>query len=175
MHSKACRICGTAKPLGEFHRAAGMRDGHRNECRDCFRALSRDRYRRNRERYIAGVKRWQQENSDRLNEYRRARRQLPEVKRQQRSGYYLRTYGVSADDVDAMLEAQGGGCAICLRRPERQASLHLDHDHQTGWLRGVLCSTCNQALGHLRDDPVLIERAVVYLRQRGVAPLETEA
>lgn len=169
MDEKPCRICGQIQPLESFHRATGMRDGHRNECRDCFRAIARERYQRDPAKAIAQVKRWQQENAERLNAYRRARNQLLEVKRQQRDGYYRRTYGLSADAVDKMLMEQGGGCAICGDRPERLASMHLDHDHERGQLRGLLCLSCNQGLGKFRDDPDVLARAIVYLRQRGAA------
>ena len=79
--------------------------------------------------------------------------------------YYRRTYGVTADEVNAMLEAQGGGCAICGVKPERLASMHLDHDHERGHLRGLLCLSCNQALGHFRDDPALLRAAAGYLER----------
>lgn len=166
MAEKRCRVCGESKSLDQFHRAKGMRDGHRNECLDCFRLMSRERYKRDPAKAIAQVKRWQQANADRLNAYRRERRLEPAVKRQQRDGYYRRTYGISADEFDAMLDAQGGRCAICGVQPERLASMHVDHDHEHGHLRGLLCLSCNQGLGQFRDDPSLLLRAVVYLRQR---------
>lgn len=146
-----------------------MRDGHRSECRDCFRVIARERYQRDLAKAIARVKRWQQANAERLNAYRRTRRELPEVKRQLRDGYYRRTYGLSAGEVEVMLDEQHGGCAICRDRPERLASMHLDHDHETGQLRGLLCLSCNQGLGKFRDDPALLLRAIVYLRERRTA------
>ncbi len=66
MVQKSCRICGATKPLTEFHRAKDMRDGHRNECKVCFRERSKARYAANPEKYIAGVKRWQQQNRERV-------------------------------------------------------------------------------------------------------------
>ena len=163
MDQKPCRICGRIQPLESFHRAAGMRDGHRNECRDCFREIARARYRADPEKAKAAVKRWQQENSERLNAYRRERNAKPEVKRRLRDGYYRRTYGVSADEVDEMLRRQGGGCAVCGDKPERLASMHLDHDHEAGRLRGLLCLSCNQGIGKFRDDPDLLRAAADYL------------
>ena len=78
--------------------------------------------------------------------------------------YYRRTFGISVDDFDAMLEAQGGRCAICRTRPEREASLHVDHCHDSGRIRGILCLNCNQGVGTFGDDPALLERAASYLR-----------
>jgi hypothetical protein len=78
--------------------------------------------------------------------------------------YYRRTFGVSADEFDRLLAEQGGGCAICGVIPKRAASLHLDHDHDTGAIRGILCLSCNQGVGQFRDDPGLLEKAARYLR-----------
>ena len=79
--------------------------------------------------------------------------------------YYRRTFGITADAVDELIADQDGACAICGRRPERLASLHLDHDHHTGQIRGLLCSTCNQGLGQFKEDPDLLEAAAAYLRR----------
>lgn len=171
MDTKSCRICGVSKSLDSFHRARDMRDGHRNECKECFREISRRRYQQDPAKAIAQVKRWQQENSERLNAYRRNRRQLPEVKRRERDGYFRRTYGIAADEFDDLLARQGERCGICGRRPEREASIHVDHDHETGAIRGLLCITCNQGLGLFGERPELLLRAAVYLRNGGVLPL----
>jgi len=75
--------------------------------------------------------------------------------------YHLRRrYGLTSADVDAMIEAQGGTCATCDAKPE-----HVDHDHRTGKVRGVLCFNCNQALGNVRDDPTTLQELTRYLRQ----------
>jgi hypothetical protein len=164
---KRCSICGVTKPFDDFYRAKGMRDGHRSDCKACNQARKRERYAADPARYIAMVRRWQRANPDRMRTYRNERNARPEVKRQQRDMYYRRTYGVSADEVDAMLDAQNGRCAICGERaPDRLASMHLDHDHEHGQLRGLLCLSCNQGLGKFRDDPTVLLRAIVYLRQR---------
>ncbi|MGH9211751.1 MAG: endonuclease VII domain-containing protein [Acidimicrobiales bacterium] len=78
--------------------------------------------------------------------------------------YYRRTFGISADEFDALLEKQGGGCAICGTCPERVASLHLDHDHVTGRGAGRSRLSCNQGIGKFRDDADLLELAAQYLR-----------
>jgi hypothetical protein len=163
--SKQCRICGETKVLSEFYRTPGARDGHRNECKGCNRAAKRARYAADPAKYIGMVERWQRANPERVRAVRQAWNATPERKRKQRDTYYGRTYGVSADEVDAMLVAQGGGCAICGERPERLASMHLDHDHMTGSLRGLLCIDCNQGLGKFRDDPEVLMAAIGYLRR----------
>lgn len=167
MDEKQCRICGAIQPLTEYHRATGMRDGHRNECKTCFRAIARKRYLADPQKAKDAVKRWQSENPERLRAYQAEYRQRPERKRAMRDLYYLRTHGISADEADEILERQNGRCAICCRPArERLGSMHLDHDHKTGRIRGFLCVDCNHGIGKLRDSPELLLRAVVYLRQR---------
>jgi hypothetical protein len=158
-------MCGEVKPLDDFYRSAGMRDGHRNDCKACNLALKRKRYALDPDKHKAMVKCWQRANAEHVNAYQRELRAKPEQKRKQRDAYCRRTFGISADDFDALLEGQGGGCAICGCVPEREASFHLDHDHLTGDIRGILCLSCNQALGHFRDDAGLLERAAVYVRR----------
>jgi hypothetical protein len=57
-----------------------------------------------------------------------------------------------------MIEAQGGTCAVCPGPPQ-----HVDHDHETGEVRGILCFNCNQALGNVRDDPKTLRGLARYL------------
>lgn len=73
-------------------------------------------------------------------------------------------YGMTVDDYEALVLAQGGVCAICNGRPGRKR-LAVDHDHATGAVRGLLCEACNLALGGFRDDPTLLLRAAEYLAQ----------
>jgi hypothetical protein len=166
MGPKRCTKCGEVKPLNEFYAMRGMRDGHRNDCIECNKAAKRERHARNPEPYRERARQWADDNPERRAAYQAEYRQRPEVKRRARDAYFLRTYGLSADEVDEMLDAQNGGCAICGARPERLASMHIDHDHEHGHLRGLLCVSCNQGLGQFRDDAALLLRAIVYLRQR---------
>lgn len=165
MFSKACKWCGSTKPLDQFYRDRAARDGHRPECKACTTARRRAWYAANRQREISRVKAWQQANPDRVNENHRRNNARPERKRALRDQYYRRTFGISADDSAALLAQQGGGCAICGKRPERAASLHLDHCHDTGAIRGILCLSCNQGLGKFREDADLLDAAARYLRQ----------
>lgn len=71
-------------------------------------------------------------------------------------------YGIGAHEVDAMVELQGGVCLICSRPLDGKA--HVDHDHVTGVVRGILCFNCNGGLGQFGDDPARLRAALAYLR-----------
>lgn len=77
-------------------------------------------------------------------------------------GWKLGRYGITKADFDSLMLAQGGLCPIC-RDP--LTAPHVDHDHRTGAVRGILCMSCNVALGHLGDDVGRVSRAVEYLSQ----------
>lgn len=97
----------------------------------------------------------------------RYRREHPEVYRRAAFKLY---HGVERDEADRMIAAQGGLCAICCREPSKIyrghcSRLHVDHDHRTGKVRGMLCIACNRALGCARDDPKVLEAMAAYLRK----------
>jgi hypothetical protein len=169
VQQKWCNTCFELKSLEDFYRSAGMRDGHRNDCKSCNLAAKQARYDADPAKAIERVRVWQKANRDRVNESNRRLNSTPERKRKQRDSYYRRTFGMSADEFDAMLEAQGGVCALCGERPEREASLHVDHCHETGAVRGILCLSCNQGLGKFRESAELLERAAAYLRSTRAA------
>ena len=171
---KRCKKCGLLKPLGEFYRAVGMRDGVRSDCKACNAAASKARYLADPAAAVTRVKRWQQANPDRVNAYRRVHRAEPAVKRAERSSYLKRKYGITLDEYDAMLARQGGGCGICGSTPSGRISLHVDHDHGTGRIRGLLCFVCNSSLGEL-DDPDLLRAALRYVEPPAERDLLIEA
>ncbi|SRR6266568_8208442 len=84
-----------------------------------------------------------------------------------------RQYGLTHDEYMALLEAQGGACAICGGSAQQRA-LAVDHDHVTSAIRGLLCDRCNPMLGYARDSIAILEAAIEYLkRESGIdaAPL----
>lgn len=71
-------------------------------------------------------------------------------------------YKIDRDTYDQMYEACGGSCEIC----NSTNALVVDHCHTTGGVRGLLCHSCNVALGHAKDSPVLLKRMIKYLERR---------
>lgn len=82
-----------------------------------------------------------------------------------RTRNYKRNYGLTIEDYDQMFEDQDGRCVICGAESPGSKRKHffIDHDHETGKIRGLLCGHCNTALGQFKDDPVTIELAIEYL------------
>jgi hypothetical protein len=99
--------------------------------------------------------------SRRLAKNRQKYRENPEPwKKRQRKSDLKRFYGLTEERFAEMLAETGGYCPICEHAMTPPA---VDHDHETGEVRGLLCRRCNSALGMLRDDPITIERAANYL------------
>jgi len=71
---------------------------------------------------------------------------------------------MTLDEYNALLLAQGAACALCLAPQTSGARLCIDHCHDTGKVRGLLCATCNSAIGLLGDTAERVQRAVEYLR-----------
>lgn len=94
--------------------------------------------------------------------------------------YLLRRYGITLDQYNDMVAAQNGVCALC-GQPEKRLSrsdfnktprrLAVDHNHQTGKIRGLLCHDCNVAIGFLRERPELIRKVIDYLESHQDAAL----
>lgn len=160
---KRCSKCGEIRPLSEFYKAKGTRDGLRGDCRSCFQARAKARYPLVRDRAIVRSRQWREDNIEQFRENQRRMRSNPEFKERSRAGHLLRKYGLSLEQYDDLLATQGGVCAICKRPPQGTFSLHVDHDHRTGRVRGLLCFRCNNALGDLDDDPSLLRAALRYL------------
>ena len=88
----------------------------------------------------------------------------------------LRRFGVTAEEVADIFLGQNGRCAICrAKEPSGSGDWHIDHDHVTGKIRGLLCNRCNLAIGLLQDDPDVMDSAARYVREpvsRGPAALK---
>ena len=74
-------------------------------------------------------------------------------------------YGITPEDYDAMFDSQSGRCAICGtdRAGGSGDRLHVDHSHETGEVRGLLCGNCNRGIGHFKDSPDTLREAADYL------------
>ena len=78
----------------------------------------------------------------------------------------LRKYGLTQAEYNSLYALQLGGCGICGVRLDH--SCHVDHDHETQRVRGLLCSDCNTGMGLFKDDRYLLLRAAQYIKDSNV-------
>lgn len=130
---KLCPTCCKTKPSGDFGSAPGRPDGLKGVCTECERKSMH------------------------------AYRQTDRGRLAMRKVNLKRSYGISLEQYEEMLERQNGVCAVCERKCSVHPNLSVDHDHVTGKVRGLLCNKCNTALGKLRHDPKILRRAIAYL------------
>jgi len=82
----------------------------------------------------------------------------------QRRSTLKHRYGLTIEQWETMVADQNGACLICSLRPESENFLHVDHNHLTGEVRGLLCNNCNVGLGYFADNPERLMKAAMYLQ-----------
>ena len=82
------------------------------------------------------------------------------------NNHYRNKYGITLDDYNNLIKSQNYQCAICKTVDPGVGinRFHVDHNHSTGVVRGLLCSNCNRALGQFKDDISILESAAEYIR-----------
>lgn len=134
LSTKKCVECGEIKNILSFHKNYNCRDGRLNKCSKC--------------------RKYRCETSN------------PVTKRRNQLKH---KYGISLEEYNDLLVFQSGTCAICnkkeilkKRNSDETRPLAVDHCHETGKIRGLLCSACNSGIGYLRESPKLLKRAAGY-------------
>lgn len=137
--SKRCFGCGVRKPFSEYYRLKRMPDGHMTRCKTCSNKTRNEAF---KEKPVD-----------------------PDTRRKHLLKY---KYGVAYEWYEGTLLEQQGGCAICGTTQPAKGRKHLcvDHDHETGAVRGILCSDCNIGLSHFKDDPERMRAAAKYIEER---------
>ncbi|MER5719219.1 endonuclease VII domain-containing protein [Streptomyces sp. NPDC002132] len=177
-NAKQCGKCRRDLPVTAFARDRNRRDGLQVHCRECVAAYSAAHYRWRQAargktvrekvdvpdghklcRTCGEIKphtEWHRNAtaSDGLSTRCKACRAV-----RGRQDHLKRKYGLTEAERDELVSSQGGVCCICLAA----APEHVDHCHQTGRVRGVLCFSCNAALGQFKDRPDAIRRAAAYV------------
>lgn len=129
-----CTACKTKKTLDEFHKDASSPRGRAYYCKFCANARTREWTKKNG-RDVEG----------------------------QRAFYLKRTYGITPQEYENLLIVQKYKCSICKTALMGGGQTHLDHDHKTKKIRGMLCTNCNRALGHFKDNVNILKEAIEYL------------
>lgn len=135
---RECSKCGEFKPWDEYHVRRDLSTGHASHCKACCKKRTRCNM---------------DNGSTRDRELRKK-------------------YGIGLAEYYALVEIQGDACAICGTKEKGRARGRIrywsvDHDHGTGAIRALLCAKCNTLLGLAGDDPLVLQRAIDYLKEHG--------
>lgn len=178
---KICGKCGQEKELEQFHRDRRLKDGRKGICAACCQAVLRHDYPPNENPamihrcpdcgngYPLTLEHF---HADRTSpsgfqtyckkcQYAQGAKYKagPKCKQVMRRSHLKRKYGISLGEYQAMADKQNQLCAICGEKKD----LHIDHDHVSGLIRGLLCGDCNRALGLFRDSTPVLRNAILYL------------
>lgn len=149
--TKVCKVCKRKLSIEKFREAKGCVDGHRGDCIVCQNKRSNEHYWNNSQEILI------KERENRIAD--------PDVYRAKK---LKKLYGITLDQYNKVFEQQGGVCKVCGRpetatRNDKLKHLAVDHNHNTGRVRGLLCAGCNTALGYLSENPVVIKSLLDYI------------
>ena len=131
---KKCSVCDKEKELKDFVKRSNRASGRQPYCKDCHNKRMRKGY--------CSRTMWEYD--------------------------MKRNYGIGIKEYDIMMDAQNMSCAICMTHISKVSKGHkkhfcIDHDHETNKVRGLLCDSCNRALGLFKDDIDVLSSAIIYL------------
>ena len=150
---KLCSNCKEKKELVMFSKNKHTKDGLNTWCKACNAILAKSwrKVESNKER----VKQWRSNNIEKCTAH--ARKSNLNIK-----------YNMSIKEYNVLLEAQNNKCLLCSKSPEDNGkALSVDHDHQTGKIRGLLCDNCNKGIGFLKENIETLKNAIRYLETHG--------
>lgn len=162
IENERCCVCGSQ--LTEENWNIGNKKVRRMICKSCHAARQKaseanrepDKIKRNALKNERRIKRENSWSAERKGKERRQRHEA----------WLRRAYGINLVKYDDLLKSQGGKCCICLSElPSGRGTFHVDHDHRTGRVRGLLCQLCNTGIGKLKEDVSIMERAIKYLKR----------
>jgi hypothetical protein len=149
MRKRTCTICRVEKSLLDFYKSSTHSFGRSYLCKECGREYHRKRYAANPERHKRATRKYLKNNPDsRLNTLLKS------------------VYGITLCQYNALLKLQKNKCAICgVDSTKLRRRLDVDHDHNTGTIRGLLCNRCNQAIGLLGENKKNLTNALRYMEK----------
>lgn len=150
---KICTGCKQSKPLDQFNKNSSRRDKLHYRCRECCNLSTRLSENKNRDKVNLTNSEWKKRNPEKR-------------KRDNRKWRLENYYGLTEDQYKKMCDDQDNRCAICKRhQSELKVALAVDHNHDTGVVRQLLCRRCNSALGYIKEDINIALNLVEYIRK----------
>lgn len=146
--SKTCVKCQLTKPLADFYSVKRGKLGRDSRCKACWKPYYHERWAKNKEQLRPKLTAWKKNNPEKI------------------KAIQLRRYGLTPTTFYALLAAQNDCCAICVKPfdSSKHGRPHIDHDHVTGHVRGIIHGTCNLILGFAKDDATILLQAARYLK-----------
>ena len=187
---KQCIGCDQLLQLDSFHKKPGTKDGRQSFCKSCacentkrynrvnkeqVKQKSKQRYQQNKDKIAQERKQYYQKNKSQIKQQKkkyeaqnkeRLKKYRQENKERIKQRHLKTRYGISLEQYNEMLKSQNSQCAICrTHQSTLKTCLAVDHCHKTNQIRGILCSSCNTGIGHLKDDIKILEKAILYLKE----------
>jgi len=159
---KQCTKCKKLKNKSDFHARPHSRNGINSQCKNCCSERSRIWKQNNRERANARERARYSANIDAERARNREKIKSDAAKLSRRDYNLRRKYGINLAQYNVMTQA---GCQICGTVEPGTHNFHVDHDHISGCVRGILCGQCNKGIGHFKDNILLLQHAIQYLKQ----------
>jgi hypothetical protein len=141
---KKCPKCKITRQTNKFFTNKSRYDGLSSYCKECAREYAQ---------------------TPEYKERQRIHRQTIKYQEIASNSYFLRKYKITYADKLKMFGDQNGCCAICEKEMVMGSACHLDHCHNTGVIRALLCSSCNRGLGYFYDNIKILENAKKYLKK----------
>jgi hypothetical protein len=166
MQTKLCPKCGQHLPFDQFHSHKGKKHNLKSWCKTCDNAKMAERRKNDplwADQRNANNSKYRKNNVEKVKEYKTGYEAKPENRVRARERAYLRKYGLTIEQVSDMLKDQNHACKICDTALPTTTDARVDHDHQTGKVRGILCHPCNVALGLFKDSKENLAKAIRYL------------
>lgn len=170
---KTCSLCGICKHPSEFSSSYSARDGLQSRCRSCQLDYVRKKQSENRKRNARNPSVPENKKCGRCRivkpgtQFHRNRTTKDGLngfcKRCQLFVERLRKYGITKEQYEQLIAKQNGRCAICGEQETERSVLCIDHCHDNGHIRGLLCDNCNTAIGMMKNDPRRCVSAARYL------------
>ena len=163
MDMKVCSKCGVEKESSLFNRDRSKASGYRSWCKACDNINSKVQYNKDPQARRDKRKKYYYENREdeiqKRGEFRKNNLDM------HRGHKYRQLYGITLEQFEEMRTLQNCSCAICGKHESQNKNkkLFVDHDHDTGKVRELLCHGCNTGIGLLQDDVELLQKALDYL------------
>lgn len=167
--SKECSICHEVLPFSDFYLDKNKTRGITSSCKKCSRKYNKENHasrEKTREYYYSG---------NRYKEVQKRKKELQELKdrfleygvRWKTLSYFKQTYNITIEEYLQLIIDCDNKCIVCNTSfKDNTKNRHVDHDHATGKVRGILCGNCNIALGLLKDNPNTISNLLDYINKQ---------